>query len=81
MVSVIAERAHSCLGSLQRLGFHRVSPSGHTEKALEFGKDLWMKYHCPRATGYIFMLRLSKDKIDASGAGGNNNIAMVLNQD
>jgi hypothetical protein len=28
----------------QRLGFHRVSPTGHLEKALEFGKDLWMKY-------------------------------------
>jgi hypothetical protein len=27
-----------------RLGFQRVSPTGHAEKALEFGKDLWMKY-------------------------------------
>jgi hypothetical protein len=27
----------------QRLGFHRVSPGGHTEKSFEFGKDLWMK--------------------------------------
>ena len=33
----------------QRLGFHRVSPAGHKEKVLEFGKDLWMKYQLPTA--------------------------------
>lgn len=26
----------------QRLGFQRVTPAGHREKTLEFGKDLWM---------------------------------------
>jgi hypothetical protein len=40
----------------QRLGFHRVSAAGHTEKTLEYGKDLWMKYHLP--TGHwIYFLR------------------------
>lgn len=31
----------------QRLGFRRVSVTGHTEKLLEYGKDLWMKYQLP----------------------------------
>jgi hypothetical protein len=54
----------------QRLGFHRVSPSGHTEKALEFGKDLWMKYQLlPTSHWIYFCAQIKRDKIDASGAG------------
>ncbi len=64
----------------QRLGFHRVSPSGHTEKALEFGKDLWMKYQLPTSHWIYFCAQIKRDKIDASGAGGNSNVATVLNQ-
>ena len=64
----------------QRLGFHRVSPSGHTEKALEFGKDLWMKYQLPTSHWIYFCAQVKKDKIDASGTGGNNNVATVLTQ-
>jgi hypothetical protein len=64
----------------QRLGFHRVSPSGHTEKALEFGKDLWMKYQLPTSHWIYFCAQIKRHKIDASGAGGNNNVATVLNQ-
>jgi hypothetical protein len=64
----------------QRLGFHRVSPTGHAEKALEFGKDLWMKYQLPTSHWIYFCAQIKKDKIDSSGAGGNNNVATVLNQ-
>ncbi len=64
----------------QRLGFHRVSPSGHTEKTLEFGKDLWMKYQLPTSHWIYFCAQVKKDKIDASGTGGNNNVATVLTQ-
>ena len=64
----------------QRLGFRRVSVSGHTEKALEFGKDLWMKYQLPTSHWIYFCAQVKRDKIDASGAGGNNNVATVLNQ-
>jgi hypothetical protein len=64
----------------QRLGFHRVSPSGHTEKALEFGKDLWMKYQLPTSHWIYFCAQIKKDKIDSSGAGGSKNVATVLNQ-
>ena len=64
----------------QRLGFHRVSPSGHTEKALEFGKDLWMKYQLPTSHWIYFCAQIKKEKIDSSGAGGNKNVATVLAQ-
>jgi hypothetical protein len=63
----------------QRLGFHRVSPSGHKEKTLEFGNDLWMKYQLPTSHWIYFCAQIKRDKIDASGAGGNN-VATVLNQ-
>jgi hypothetical protein len=64
----------------QRLGFHRVSPSGHTEKTLEFGKDLWMKYQLPTSHWIYLCAQIKRDKIDASSAGGNNNVATVLAQ-
>jgi len=64
----------------QRLGFHRVSPTGHAEKALEFGKDLWMKYQLPTSHWIYFCAQIKKDKIDSSAAGGNNNVSTVLNQ-
>ena len=31
----------------RQLGFHRVTVAGHKDKALEYGKDLWMKYTLP----------------------------------
>jgi hypothetical protein len=64
----------------QRLGFHRVSLTGHAEKTLEFGKDLWMKYQLPTSHWIYFCAQIKKDKIDSSGASGNNNVATVLNQ-
>lgn len=64
----------------QRLGFHRVSPSGHTEKTLEFGKDLWMKYQLPTSHWIYFCAQIKRDKVDASGTGANNNVATVLTQ-
>jgi hypothetical protein len=64
----------------QRLGFHRVSPGGHTEKTLEFGKDLWMKYQLPTGHWIYFCAQIKREKIDASGSGGRNNVATVLTQ-
>jgi hypothetical protein len=62
----------------QRLGFHRVSPSGHSEKTLEFGKDLWMKYQLPTSHWIYFCAQIKKGKIDSSGAGGSKNVRKVL---
>ena len=64
----------------QRLGFHRVSPSGHTEKTLEFGKDLWMKYQIPTGHWIYFCAQVKKDKIDSTGSSGGKNVATVLSQ-
>ncbi len=64
----------------QRLGFHRVSAAGHKEKTLEFGKDLWMKYQLPTGHWLYFCAQVKRDKIDAGGTGGGNNVANVLTQ-
>ena len=31
----------------RQLGFHRVTAAGHKDKALEYGKDIWMKHALP----------------------------------
>jgi hypothetical protein len=63
----------------QRLGFHRVTPAGHHEKMLEFGKDLWMKYQLPTGHWLYFCAQIKRDKIDAGGTSANN-AANVLTQ-
>jgi hypothetical protein len=64
----------------QRLGFHRVSRTGHREKALEFGKDLWMKFQLPTGHWLYFAAQIKADKIDAGATSGTNNVANVLTQ-
>jgi hypothetical protein len=34
----------------RQLGFHRITASGHKDKALEYGKDIWMRTCCRRST-------------------------------
>jgi hypothetical protein len=29
----------------RQLGFHRITAAGHKDKALEYGKDIWMRFH------------------------------------
>lgn len=41
----------------QRLGFHRITATGHEEKLLEYGKDLWMKYQLPTGHWIYLVLR------------------------
>ena len=31
----------------RQLGFHRITSAGHKDKALEYGKDVWMKFTLP----------------------------------
>lgn len=64
----------------QRLTFRRVSPTGHKDKSLEFGKDLWMKFQIPTGHWLYFCAQVKKDKIDSSNASGERNVASVLNQ-
>jgi hypothetical protein len=39
-----------------------------------------MKYQLPTSHWIYFCAQIKKDKIDSSAAGGNNNVATVLNQ-
>lgn len=64
----------------QALGFERVSQSGHRDKTLEFGKDLWMKFRLPTGHWIYFCAQIKRDKIDSSASGANNNVANILTQ-
>lgn len=63
-----------------QLGFQRVSPSGHKDRALEFGKDIWMKYRLPTSHLLYFGVQVKKGKLDAAGRTRNENISEILNQ-
>jgi len=64
----------------QRLGFRRVSITGHKEKSLEFGKDLWMKYQLPTSHWLYFCAQVKKDKVDSNNASGAKNVSNLLTQ-
>ena len=66
----------------QELGFRRISVAGHKDKALEFGKDLWMKFTLPTRNVLYFGVQVKRGKIDAAGKtkGTNSNVAEILNQ-
>lgn len=66
----------------RQLGFHRVTVAGHKDKALEYGKDVWMKYTLPTTHVLYFGIQVKKDKLDTAGVskGSNTNIAEVHNQ-
>lgn len=66
----------------RQLGFHRISFAGHKDKALEYGKDLWMKYTLPTQHILYFGIQVKKGKLDSSGMskGGNTNVAEIHNQ-
>jgi hypothetical protein len=66
----------------RQLGFERITATGHQDKALEYGKDLWMRYVLPTQHRLYFGVQVKKGKLDASGvsAGTNRNIAELHNQ-
>jgi hypothetical protein len=66
----------------RQLGFHRVTSTGHYDKALEYGKDIWMKYTLPTQHVLYFGIQAKKGKLDSSGVSksGNANIAEIHNQ-
>ncbi|MGH7603997.1 MAG: hypothetical protein ACRENK_08360 [Gemmatimonadaceae bacterium] len=66
----------------RQLGFHRVTSAGHKDKALEYGKDLWMKYTLPTQHVLYFGIQAKRGKIDSSGVSrdGNANVAELHNQ-
>ncbi len=63
-----------------KLSFSRISIGGHTDKALEFGTDFWMKFQLPTTHYLYFSAQVKKGKLDSAGKSGNTNISEVLNQ-
>ena len=66
----------------RQLGFHRITSAGHKDKALEYGKDIWMKFTLPTQHVLYFGIQVKKGKLDASGISkaGNINVAEIHNQ-
>ena len=66
----------------RQLGFHRVTAVGHKDKALEYGKDIWMRYKLPTQHVLYFGLQAKRDKLDAAGMSkaGTANVSEILNQ-
>lgn len=63
----------------RQLGFHRITSAGHKDKALEYGKDVWMKYTLPTLHVLYFGIQAKKGKLDASGVS-TSNVAEIHNQ-
>lgn len=66
----------------RQLGFHRITAAGHRDKALEYGKDVWMRYILPTQHVIYFGIQAKRGKLDASGVSqaSNANIAEIYNQ-
>ncbi|MEB3123409.1 MAG: hypothetical protein VKL41_19570 [Snowella sp.] len=66
----------------RQLGYHRITAAGHKDKALEYGKDLWMKFTLPTQHVLYFGLQVKKGKLDSSGTtkSGHANVAEIHNQ-
>jgi hypothetical protein len=66
----------------RQLGFQRITAAGHKDKALEYGKDVWMKYTLPTLHVLYFGIQAKKGKLDSAGIGkdGSSNVAEIHNQ-
>lgn len=66
----------------RQLGFSRISIAGHKDKALEYGKDLWLRFTLPTQHVLYFGIQVKRGKLDAAGRskGSNTNIAEIHNQ-
>jgi hypothetical protein len=70
------------LPMLRQLGYHRITAAGHKDKALEYGKDVWMRFTLPTQHILYFGLQAKRGKLDASGVSKTSsaNIAEIYNQ-
>jgi hypothetical protein len=66
----------------RQLGYHRITAAGHRDKALEYGKDIWMRYALPTQHVLYFGIQAKKGKLDASGQtkAGNAGVAEIHHQ-
>lgn len=70
------------LPMFRQLGYQRITNAGHVDKALEYGKDLWMRFTLPTQHVLYFGIQVKKGKLDAAGMtkSTNQNIAEIHNQ-
>ncbi len=73
---------HLLMPLFRHLGFHRITVTGHNDKQLEYGKDIWMKFTLPTHHYLYFGIQVKKGKLDSSGGskGTNTNVAEVYKQ-
>ena len=64
----------------RQLGYHRISAAGHKDKALEYGKDVWMRFILPTQHVLYFGLQAKKGKLDASGNSKGSRACHQLSQ-
>lgn len=66
----------------RQLGYHRITAAGHKDKALEYGKDIWMRFILPTQHVLYFGIQVKKGKLDASGVtkATNANVSEIYNQ-
>lgn len=66
----------------KHIGFQRITVAGHRDKALEYGKDVWMKFTLPTLHVLYFGIQAKKGKVDSAGVNksGSANVAEILNQ-
>ena len=66
----------------RQLGFHRITATDHKDKALEYGKDIWMRYTLPTQHFLYFGIQVKRDKLDAAGVskGNNANVAEITDR-
>jgi len=66
----------------RQMGFYRITATGHKDKSLEYGKDIWMKYMLPTQHMLYFGIQVKKGKLDAAGMSksSNSNVAEIHNQ-
>ncbi|SDN50960.1 hypothetical protein SAMN04487981_105284 [Streptomyces sp. cf386] len=66
----------------RQFGFQRITAAGHRDKALEYGKDIWMRYTLPTQHFLYFEIQVKRGKLDAAGMAraGNADIAEIHHQ-
>ena len=70
------------LPMFRHLGYQRITSVGHKDKALEYGKDVWMRFKLPTEHVIYFGIQAKKGKLDSAGAsrGSNTNVAEIHQQ-
>lgn len=66
----------------RQLGFSRITAAGHKDKALEYGKDIWMRHVLPTQHVLYFGIQAKRGKLDSAGVtkSSNANVAEIHNQ-